>query len=138
MHRPRTGRVTAWRGRIALGAVTTLLITLGSPSLASAAPPPKPSEAQIAAAEAQRRADIASLGKLTGQIAAIDGEIDRQRIALDGAVKHYTETSYQLQLAVIATQARSNSRCGRMAAISASTLRNRSSAPYQPEMKSSP
>ncbi|MEP6851144.1 MAG: peptidoglycan DD-metalloendopeptidase family protein [bacterium] len=75
-----------------------LLVGLFVPAVAGAAPR-NPTNAEIAAAQRRHAADVAALGRLSGQLAAVDADIERTRTSLDAAIAAYNETSRRLQQA---------------------------------------
>ena len=87
---------------LTVGLLTPLFV-----ALPAGAAPLNPSDAQLAAADAQRRSDTAALGKLAGQLAAVEGRIAGMQAALDAAVTRYTAATVAVQQA-LDTTARKN------------------------------
>ncbi|MCW2605024.1 MAG: rane protein [Pseudonocardiales bacterium] len=71
----------------------------------AAADPANPSDKQIADAQANANANAAELGRLTGVLAGIDGDIARLSIAAQAALDRYDQTTRDLQAALEAVTA---------------------------------
>jgi murein DD-endopeptidase MepM/ murein hydrolase activator NlpD len=97
--RARRRSFSAWITGLVIAA---FLLSLFAATTARA-DPVNPSAAEIAAAEAAKAADVAALGALAGQIAAIDGELQRMQAAVDIAVSKYNAATAAVQDAVATT-----------------------------------
>lgn len=76
-----------------------------APSGPAGAEPVNPTDQQIADAQANSNANVAELGRLTGVLAGIDGDIARLGIAAQQALDRYDQTSRDLQAAYEAVAA---------------------------------
>lgn len=102
--RPRRG----WRGLLLCTATTLTLLAGVLPATVAAADPANPSDRQIADAQAAAQANATELGRLTGVLAGIDGDIARLGIAAQEALDRYDRTTQELIAALDAvTQAQS-------------------------------
>lgn len=98
----RTLRTRALAGLLALCAALAAFVAHAAPSTAD---PVNPSDQQITEAQANANANAAQLGRLTGELAGIDGDIARLGIAAQEALDRYDQSTRDLQAALDAVTA---------------------------------
>lgn len=101
-HPARAHRARALAGLLALCTALSAFLAYAGPSSAD---PVNPSDQQIAAAQANANANAVELGRLTGVLAGIDGDIARLSVAAQEALDRYAQTSADLQTALVAADA---------------------------------
>jgi murein DD-endopeptidase MepM/ murein hydrolase activator NlpD len=103
----RRGHARALRTRTLAGvlALCATLATFLAYAPASSADPVNPSDQQISEAQANATANAAQLGRLTGELAGIDGDIARLGIAAQEALDRYDQSTRDLQAALDAVTA---------------------------------
>jgi len=86
---PRRRRIAPWNVRrsnaIGLAALICALLVAVTPAYAVPAPPPNPSDEQINAADSAQQAAAAEVGRISGELAAAEAELQRLDIVAEEA-----------------------------------------------------
>ncbi|MGI8692582.1 MAG: M23 family metallopeptidase [Geodermatophilaceae bacterium] len=89
------------RGPVVAGIVAVLLMAFSPVSAGAEDPPPNPSDQQIEDAQAAKDAQAAEVGRLSGLVAAADGEIESLQIDVENASSAYIAAEGALEQARI-------------------------------------